>query len=105
MVGGTDIIKSRGVSLLCLSYYSTEYTINDALRASCTDGEWSSSKDRGITYMSFVGTTTGGNRLVLMLQKDESDYCRVTSIEIDGENYTWYMDELLELMYDNIERD
>ncbi len=105
VIGGMDTIKSRGISMLCLTDYSTEYTINDALRASCMDGEWASSKKGDVTYASFMGTTHGGNNLVMMLQQDESEYCRITSIQIDGENYMLFLDELLEAMYENIEEE
>lgn len=105
VIGGMDTIKSRGISMLCLTDYSEEYTINDALRASCTDGEWTSSKKGDVTYASFMGTTLGGGNLVMMFQEDESGYCRITSIQIDGENYNLFIDELLEVMYGNIEED
>lgn len=105
VIGGMDTIKSRGISTLCLTDYSKEYTINDALRASCTDGEWTSSKKGDITYASFMGTTFGGGNLVMMFQEDESGYCRITSIQIDGENYMLFLVELLEMMYENIEED
>lgn len=103
LIGGVDVLKSRGVSLAKFTDYSTEYTINDALRSSCKEGKWSSSKEGDNTYAYFTGTTFGGNELVMAFQTDESGYCEIISVQLDGEDYSFLGGLLLEVMYSNIE--
>lgn len=103
MAKGMDILKSRGVSLVKFSNYSTEYTINDALRASCIDGKWSSSKEGDDTYAYFTGTTFGGSDLVMVFRMDADGNCEIISAQVDGENYSLFTGILLAAMYSNIE--
>lgn len=105
MVRGKDILKSGGVSLAKFTDYSTEYTINDALRASCKEGKWSNSKEGDNTYAYFTGTSFGGNDLAMAFQMDKSGYCEIISVQVDGEDYSLFAGMLLEVMYSNIEND
>lgn len=105
MLRGVDIVKSHGICLMKFSDYSTEYTINEALHATCIDGEWSCTKEGGVTYAYFVGMTQTGNRLMMIFRSEDNEYCEITSVQIDGEDYSLFTGVLLEGMYANLEGD
>lgn len=104
MARGEDILKSRGVCLAQFTAYSSDYTIDEALWATCVEGEWSSFKEEGITYACFAGTTYNGGTIKMIFQMDIAGTCEIISIQVDGINYagTIFGGAIMEGMYSNI---
>ncbi len=105
MARGEDILKSRGVSLAQFTDYSSDNVINEALRASCVEGEWSNFKEGEITYARFAGTTYNGGTLKMIFRADTEGTCEIISLQVDGINYagTIFSGLIMEQMYSNIE--
>lgn len=105
MARGEDILKSRGVSLTQFTDYSSDNVINEALRASCVEGEWSSVKEGEITYARFAGTTYNVGTLNVIFRADTEGTCEIISLQVDGINYigTIFSGLIMEQMYANIE--
>lgn len=103
-IGITDIVslwKSKGVSQMCFTDYSNEITIGEALKATCTEGKWSSNKIRDNLYhVTYSGYGADGSLLTILFQTDGSS-CSIKSITLGDDDVTLMQGLLLEMIYEN----
>ncbi|MBD5507483.1 MAG: hypothetical protein HDR05_05420 [Lachnospiraceae bacterium] len=107
-IGITDIAnawKSKGVSQMCFTDYSDEITIGEALKATCTQGKWSSNKIRDNLYhVTFSGYGANGSLLTILFQKDGNS-CSIKSITVGDDDVTLMQGLFLEMIYENAPSD
>ena len=97
-----DIWMSKGVSQMCLTEYSEEVTIGEALRAVCPAGKWSSDKiDKGLYRVAFSGYGMNGSLLTIVFQSMDWRRCSIQSIAIDGQDCTLFGGMILEILFAN----